>query len=128
MAQSDTLKPAQLRAVAALLVERDVRAAAKAAGVSERALWRWMDLPDFQRELKQAEARAVDAAVRRLADLTGEAVDTLRAVMADTEAPAGSRVTAANAALSRLMDLKQLNDLEGRLAAVEARLLAQEQR
>ena len=85
MADTGTLTPSQKRAIAALLTERDTRAAAVKAGVKERSLYRWLTLPDFKAELQEAEKRSIDAAIRRLAELTAQAVDTLREVMTDKE-------------------------------------------
>ncbi len=122
MADRGRLTPTQRRAIAALLTERDTRAAASAARVSERALYRWLALPDFQAELQEAEKQAIDAAIRRLAELTAQAVDTLREVMLDKEASAGTRVQAANIALARLLDLRELAELETRLQRIEKEL------
>ena len=125
MANNDTLtplKPAQLRAIAALLTERDTRAAALKAEVSERVLHRWLDLPEFQTELQAASRQNIDAAILRLSALTGDAVDTLRDVMTDTTTSAGTRVQAANIALARLLDLRELQELEDRLRKIEKEL------
>lgn len=123
MANNGNLTTPQRRAIAALLTERNVQAAARVAHVGERTLYRWVtEYAPFQAELKAAEGRAIDAAIRRLAELTGEAVDTLREVMGNTEASPGARVQAANVALSRLLELKELADLEGRITAIEKSL------
>ncbi|HEY3311211.1 MAG TPA: hypothetical protein VGK00_06175 [Anaerolineales bacterium] len=126
MADNDTrtpqLKPQQRRAIAALLTERDIRAAAIKAEVSERALYRWLDLPDFKAELQTASRQAIDTAILRLSELTGQAVDTLRDVMTDKATSAGTRVQAANIALARLLDLRELQELEERLQRIEKEL------
>ncbi len=122
MANDGNLTPTQRRAIAALLAERDTRAAAAAARVGYRTLCRWLTEPAFRAELRACEARAIDGAVLRLAELTAEAVATLRAVMLDPDAAAGNKVQAANIALARLLDLRAAGELEARLAAVEARL------
>ena len=100
------LKPQQRRAIAALLTERDIRAAALKCEVSERVLYRWLDLPEFKAELQAASKMAIDTAILRLSELSGQAVDTLREVMTDKEASAGTRVQADNISLSRLLDLR----------------------
>ncbi len=122
MADSGRLTPTQRRAIAALLTERDTRSAAVKAGVKERSLYRWLTLPAFKAELQAAEKQAIDAAIRRLAELTAQAVDTLREVMTDQEASAGTRVQAANIALARLLDLRELHGLEERLQRIEKEL------
>jgi hypothetical protein len=122
MANNDTLTPAQLRAVAALLTERDMRSAAKVARVSERRLWAWLKMPDFKAELNRATGAAVDGAVRQLSNLASKAVATLEKVMDDSDSSAGNKVQAANIVLARLLDLRQAAELEERLVAIEARL------
>ncbi len=117
------LTPRQRRAIAALLSEKDVLAAAKKARVGERTLRRWLDSDEvFQAQLKAAEAAAIDSAIRRLSNLTGQAVSTLRDVMSGKDCSAGARVRAADVALARLLDLRELAQLEARLGAIERAL------
>ncbi len=116
------LKPQQRRAIAALLTERDIRAAALKCEVSERVLYRWLELPEFKAELRAASKQAIDTAILRLSELSGQAVDTLREVMTDTATPPGTRVQAANIALARLLDLRELQELEERLQKIEKEL------
>ena len=116
------LKPQQRRAIAAMLTERDIRAAALKAEISERVLYRWLDLPEFKAELQAASRQAIDTAILRLSELSGQAVETLREVMTDTATSAGTRVQAANIALARLLDLRELQELEERLQRIEKEL------
>ncbi len=116
------LKPQQRRAIAALLTERDIRAAALKSEVSERVLYRWLELPEFKAELRAASKQSIDTAILRLSELSGQAVDTLREVMTDKTASAGNRVQAANIALARLLDLRELQELEERLQKIEKEL------
>ncbi len=122
MADSVTLTPKQKALIAALLVERDIRAASKAVRISERTAHRWLGDSDFQRELKAAEVAAIDTAVRRLAEATGLAVDVLRQAMESTTAPLPQKIRAADVVLGRLLELRNLHTLEERLAAIEAAL------
>ena len=120
MATDGTLTNRQRRAIAALMTARNIAAAAQAAGVGLRTLHRWLDDRLFVAELKAAESAAIDQAVRRLADLSGTAISALAAAMTDTHATPGTRVQAANVALSQLLRLRELHDLEQRIAALEA--------
>jgi hypothetical protein len=123
MATDGNLTTKQRAAIAALLTEGDILAAAKKANVGERTLHRWLkDDPDFQRELKAAESAAIEAAIRRLADSTGLAVETLRQAMESTDAPLPQKIRAADIVLSRLLELRNLHTLEERLTVVEAAL------
>jgi len=53
--------------------------------------------------------------------VTGEAVDVLRKVMTDSDNPAGSRVTAARIILDTALKVVEMEDLESRIATLEAR-------
>jgi hypothetical protein len=74
MTENGRLSPAQKRALAAMLTERDVRSAAKAAGVAERTLFTWLKDPDFTQALRQAEAALIDEATRGLVGMQGKAL------------------------------------------------------
>ena len=123
MADNSILTPAlkapQLRALAALLTERDIRAAAKAAKVPERTLRTWLTLPAFKEALSEAMSQVMDAAIYELAGLASLAVETLRTLMTDEQVAAGVRVQAASIALARLPDLRYTKDLEERMATLE---------
>src|SRR3712207_516344 len=106
----------QQQAIAALLGSRNVEAAAKAAGIGERTLWRWMAEPEFAAALSAAEGAAIDAATRRLVHMQDGAIDTLQSVLDDPRATATVRLRAATAVLDYLLRLRELRNIEARLA------------
>jgi len=124
MPKNDTgrLTPKQSKAIAALMQARTVSDAANAARVSERTLLRWLALPEFQTALRQAGQDAIDQAVRRLTDLTGKAIDTLSAEMQNDDAPPSAKIRAADVVLSRLMNLRDLNEIERRISELERKI------
>ncbi len=116
--------PAQLtskqrRAVETLLATGEVTAAAQTAGVTRDTLYRWLRQPLFAQAVRQAEAQALDDLSRLLVQLGRTAVATLAKAMTDPTVPAASRVRAADAALSRLLQVRELATLEARLTALE---------
>lgn len=119
MAENGTLTPAQRRAIAALLTERDVRSAAAAAKIAERTLWRWLDAPIFREALKAAEGDAVNAASRQLAGLAGTALDAVRTILENQETSASLRLRAAQIVLDNLLKLRELATLEERVSELE---------
>lgn len=117
------ITPAQRRAIAALLSERDVRSAALAANISERTLHRWLDdHTGFRQALSQAEGKAVDRAARKLLHYTDHAVSTMVSIMADQGNPAAVRLRAAIAVTDGMTKLRELNDLENRVSELEKKL------
>lgn len=67
----------QERAIAALLECPTQAQAAQGAGVSLATLSNWLKKAEFQRGYREARTRVVEAAVGRLQNLTGAAVDKL---------------------------------------------------
>lgn len=110
----------QEQAIAALLSCPSQSAAAAAAGVCERTLCRWRRQPDFAAAYAEAKQQAVTAAIVAVQQAALAAVETLRAVMTDTDAPHGARVTAARTVLEMAMAAHEQETLEARIAALEA--------
>ncbi|HXQ21994.1 MAG TPA: helix-turn-helix domain-containing protein [Candidatus Acidoferrales bacterium] len=105
------------RAIAALLSEATITAAAKQCGCGERTLRRWLSEADFRRAYREASRRVLDDAVARLRALTGEAVETLRTAFAAQSDSV--RVRAATAILDAAIKV-ETDDLGARVAALEA--------
>jgi hypothetical protein len=110
----------QRKAVAALLSTGEVKAAAAEAGISRDTLHRWLKDPVFLAAVRQAEAEALDELSRLLVRLGRTAVATIAKAMSDPVTPAATRVRAADVALSRLLQLRELAQLEARVQALEA--------
>lgn len=121
MADNLTLK--QRKAITALMTQPDTAAAARAAGVSRDTLYRWLAEPAFQSALRKAEAAAIAAVSRSLVRLAERAAATLEGAMSDEAATASVRVRAADAVLGRLLQVRELVDLETRVQELEARLV-----
>ena len=68
----------------------------------------------------RAEALLLAYYHRQMQCATGEAVETLRSVMQDAEASASARVSAAKAILETAIKGIEIEDLEVRIAALEA--------
>ena len=120
MAKSGALSSRQGKAIAALLSSKTVLAAAQLSGGSVRTLTRWLGEDDFKAALLEAEWEAIDAATRRLIGLQGAAIDTLQETLSDRKALPGIRMRAAQSILDFLMRLRDLRNIEKRLAALEA--------
>lgn len=90
----------QERSIPPLLSSTTTRAAAKAAGVSEATIYRWLADPTFNKALEAARARAFDLSLLRLSGMADRAVDVVGEVLDDKRASAGARISAARVVLS----------------------------
>lgn len=109
----------QHKAVSALLSTGEVKAAAAEVGVSRETLYRWLRQPAFLEAVRAAEAEALDELSRLLVRLGRTAVATIAKAMGDPGTPPATRVRAADAALGRLLQLRELAQLEARVQALE---------
>ena len=115
------LTPRQEQGITALLVQGSLQAAAEASGVNEKTLRRWLrDDAAFQMAYREARRQVVQQAIVQVQQATGEAVETLRQVMQAADAPASAKVSAAKTILETAMKAMELEDLEARIAALEA--------
>lgn len=120
--ETEELSPQQEGAIVALLSDPGLTGAAKAAGVGKATLWRWLQQPTFQAAYRKARREAVEHARARLQQASGEAVEALREVMNDPDAPHASRVSAAKNVLEMSFKEVHTEEIEERLAALEARI------
>ncbi len=116
----------QEMAIAALLTAPTVTDAAKAAGVSEATLARWQSDPVFAEVYRAARRQVLTQATSRLSQACSDAVDTLKTIMEDEDAPASSRVTAARAILDYSYKALELEELDARVAVIEQALTHEE--
>ncbi len=122
MADHDRLTAKQQRFVAALMGARTVEGAALAAGIGERTAWRYLRNPHVQAALREAQAQALAQVTRRLALAVSEALEVLRGIAKDCDAPSGSRVSAARAILENALRFSETTDLMARVEELEERL------
>ena len=105
------------QAIAALLAQPTITAAANVVGISEKTLRRWLQDPDFAAEHRAAQRQAVDLAIARLKQATGEAVATLRRNL--TVGVPSVEVRAATEILSQTARWQELDELAARVKALE---------
>jgi hypothetical protein len=109
------------QAISALLLHATLSEAAAALAVDESTLRRWLrEDTAFQTAYREARRAVVQQAIVQVQCATGEAVETLRSVMQDAEAPASARVSAAKAMLETAVKGIEIEDLEVRIATLEA--------
>ena len=109
------------QAISALLLHATLSEVAAALAVDESTLRRWLrEDTAFQTAYREARRAVVQHAITQVQRATGEAVETLRSVMQDAEAPASAKVSAAKAILETAVKGIEIEDLAARIAALEA--------
>jgi hypothetical protein len=106
--------------ISALLNEDTIDAAAKTVGIGVMTAYRWLKDPDFRAVYREARREVVEHAITHVQQATGEAVQTLRDIMADVVAPASARVSASRTMLELAIKVVEVQDLDARIAALEA--------
>lgn len=121
MQENNNLNPNQKKAITALLEHKTIGDAAQACELNPSTIHRYFDDPDFMLALRSAEGAALDKTTRRLLLLSGRAIDALEDVLTQpAQRGAGNKRLAAGAILDHLVKLRNLHDIEQRLAALEA--------
>ena len=106
-------------AIAALLSQRNVEEAARTAGVGTRTLLRWMKIPEFTADYREARRLAYGQSIARLQQASSAAATTLLKIMLDPNVPASTRVRAAESVLDHGAKSIELEDVEVRVAELE---------
>jgi transposase-like protein len=86
-------------AIACLLTQPSITSAAKALGIHERTLRRWMHSEPFRSAYGEARQQVLVQTIAYLQRSTVEAVEVLLETLRDPDAPAGARVLAARTLL-----------------------------
>jgi hypothetical protein len=116
----EKLSRKQDQVITALVTCASITEAAAHCELAEVTLRRWLKQDGFQAAYREARRAVVQHAITQVQRATGEAVETLRSVMQDADAPASARVSAAKAVLETAVKTVELEDLEARIAALEA--------
>ncbi len=107
------------KAIAALLSERTLGAAAKKAGIGERTLYTWLTDKDFRAALREAEREVLDTVTRRLTAGQTLALDTLEKLIQSARHES-TKLTACVSWLNMFIKYRDMKDIDERLTALEA--------
>lgn len=111
----------KIKALEILSLGGRVKAAANAAGVSERTINRWLADPTFRAELRRLEAEQLQRLGRRIMGLGELAAGALQDALGPGQ-PMAHRLRAADLVTSRGPQLAELAQIVARLEAIEKRL------
>ena len=107
-------------AVAAMLTQSNVEETARSTGISLATLMRWQKLPEFQLLFREGRRTVYAQAVARLQQGTSAAAATLLKTMIDPATPASVKIRVAEAIFNHAAKAIEIDDIEARLAALEA--------
>ncbi len=119
LAVAEHTTPRQEKAIAALINETSVAAAAEASGIGLRTIHKWMKEPVFVAEYRRCRRDAFSQAIALTQRYASLAVTTLARVMSDPQAPHTARVSAATAMLRFGREGIEMDDLAVRIEALE---------
>src|SRR4051812_36613528 len=115
-ARGSTLGRRQEDAIAALLTQRNIEEAAKAAGIGARTLMRWLKDPGFQKAYREARREAFGQSIARLQQGSAAAATTLLKLLIDTNTPASVRARVADSIFNHAAKAIEIEDIEARVS------------
>ena len=98
----------------------DIEEAARTTGIGTQTLLRWLKVPEFEIAYREARRAAFGQSIARLQQASSAAVSTLLKVMIDPNSPASTRVRAADSILDHAAKAIEIEDIEVRVAELEA--------
>lgn len=117
----DELPTNQRAALQSLLTSASTAEAASVAGVKRQTIYKWMKQDNFREALKEAESEALASVSRALVALGERATEALADGL-DADADLRLRVRSADIVLGRLLQLRDLVDIEERLTRIESQV------
>lgn len=93
--------------------------AAKAVGVNERTLRRWIDDEAFSRAYAKARADQVEKSLAAIQEAMSDAVAVLRKTATDKDAPHYARVSASKALIDNAIRITELREVRDRIKTLE---------
>jgi transposase-like protein len=106
-------------AIAALLTQRNIEEAARAAGIGANTLLRWMQVPEFQKAYREARRAAFNQSIARLQQGTSAAATTLIKLLIEPGTPASVRARVADSIFNHAAKAIEIEDIEARVADLE---------
>jgi hypothetical protein len=113
------LRPKQEEAILALLTTPNVEQAARTVKITPRTLYRWQNEPAFDKAYRKARRDAFGQGTARLQQAAGAAVSSILKIMVDQNAPASTKLRAADLVLTHGAKAIEIEDILPRVADLE---------
>src|SRR5262245_19512720 len=124
---SDAFTPRQRRAALLIASGSSMRVVAAAAGVSTRAVYKWLDQPAYVRLIATERDRILSRVIGKLVRSAVRAAGVLdRMLKAMGEPGESTRVRTAQVILESMTRVREAGELSARLAALEEKLAERE--
>jgi transposase-like protein len=107
-------------AIAALLTQRNIDEAANAVGIAPNTMLKWMKQPEFDTAYRAARRKAFGQSIARLQQGSSAAATTLLKLLIDQGTPASVRARVADSIFNHAAKAIEIEDIEARVAALEA--------
>ena len=117
----EKLTAKQLKAVVKLLEGHSITAAARESGIARKTLQRWLDLDEFQAELRARSDEAIGLAAIRLAALVDSSLSAMAEIRDSPATTDAIRLRAADALLGHALKLREQAEILARIAALESK-------
>ena len=105
------MSPQKEKALAALLMCKNKKEAAASAGITPRAITKYLSDPEFQREYAKAFQGLVDDATREAQGALSPAISVLRTIALDEAENSNARIAASRALLEFGLRLTEFSDI-----------------
>lgn len=119
MGENKKINANQRKAINALIAGKSRAQAATAANVGETTIYRWLGLPEFNAELRQAENQAMREAQRLLVAKIEENLTILDEIKNNSEASDNARIRAIQLELDSMLEWRNVAILEERIQGLE---------
>jgi hypothetical protein len=111
------ISPKQMRAIPIILGARTITDGCKAAKIGRDTFYLWMSDDDFKAEYRRQEKAIIEEAFHELKAGIGESVKVLRSLLGARNE--NVRLKAAQGILDNVTKIIELQELEGRIEALE---------
>ena len=106
-------------AILALLTNRSVEEAARAANITPRTLYRWLNETRFDKAYRRARQESFGQGTARLQQASGAAVSSILKIMVDPHAPASTKLRAAELVPTHGAKAIEIEDIKARVSELE---------
>jgi len=111
----------QLKAIPLIIFAKTITEGVKQAGISKTLFYEWMKNENFKSEFISRQNDLIETALKELKGLSGEAIESLGKLLRESQNE-NIRLKAIALIIEHTVKIKEIEDIENRLTAIERRL------